>query len=108
MSDFPRFVYQAKGRFQRKGGTYDYSWVQTAEELAAKLSEGWFETLDAAIEARKPAVFAAKPVSEPILDDNALPTREELEAKATELGIKFDGRFSDKKIAQLIDEELAK
>jgi hypothetical protein len=42
------------------------------------------------------------------LDDNAPPTREELEAKATELGIKFDGRYSDKKIAQMIDEALAK
>jgi hypothetical protein len=38
--------------------------------------------------------------------DNAPPTREELEAKATELKIKFDGRTSDKKLGQLIESKL--
>jgi hypothetical protein len=41
------------------------------------------------------------------LDDNAAPTREELEAKANELGIKFDGRTKDKKLGQLIQEKLS-
>jgi hypothetical protein len=41
-------------------------------------------------------------------DDNAAPTRAELEAKATELGIKFDGRTRDKKLAQLIEDTLTK
>jgi len=38
--------------------------------------------------------------------DDAPPTREELEAKATELGIKFDGRTKDKKLGQLIQDKL--
>ena len=108
MSDFPRFVYQAKGRFQRKGGTYDYSWVQTAEEQEKLLKEGWFESLEAAINPPKPTASNEKPTPEPIVDDNSPPTREELEAKAAELGLKVDGRHSDKKIAQLIDEALSK
>lgn len=49
----------------------------------------------------------AEPVEATELDDNAAPTREELEAKATELKIKFDGRTSDKKLGQLIESKLS-
>ena len=45
---------------------------------------------------------AAEPVEAAVLDENAPPTREELEAKATELGIPFNGRTSDKKLSGLI------
>lgn len=45
-------------------------------------------------------------VSEPVIDD-AAPTRTELEAKATELGIRFDGRTKDKKLGQLIQDRLS-
>ena len=38
--------------------------------------------------------------------DDAAPTRAELEAKATELGIRFDGRTNDKKLGQLIQDRL--
>ncbi len=44
--------------------------------------------------------------SEIINDDSALPTREELELKANELGIRFDGRTKDKKLGQLIQDRL--
>jgi hypothetical protein len=50
---------------------------------------------------------APAPEPEPI-DEDALPTREELEAKATELGIRFDGRTKDKKLGQLIQDRLSK
>jgi hypothetical protein len=40
-------------------------------------------------------------------DDDAAPTRAELEAKATELGIRFDGRTKDKKLGQLIQDRLS-
>jgi hypothetical protein len=115
MTEFPAFVYQATGKYQRPGGGYDFLHVKDETEFQNALADGWFETLEAAVEARKPKKFAetpvskaAEPVSEPSVDDNAPPTREELEAKATELGIKFDGRYSDKRIALLIDEALAK
>jgi hypothetical protein len=45
---------------------------------------------------------AEKPVETAVPDENAPPTREELEAKATELGIPFNGRTSDKKLSGLI------
>jgi hypothetical protein len=115
MTEFPAFVYKGKGKFQRPGGGYDYLHVKDEVELQNALADGWFETLDAAVEALKPKKFAetpvskpSEPISEPSADDSAPPTREELEAKATELGIKFDGRYSDKRIALLIDEALAK
>ena len=49
---------------------------------------------------------ASEPEPEPIDEDTA-PTREELEAKATELGIRFDGRTKDKKLGQLIQDRLS-
>jgi len=51
-----------------------------------------------------PAIEPA-PVPEPVIDD-AAPTRAELEAKAKELGIRFDGRTKDKKLGQLIQDRL--
>lgn len=52
----------------------------------------------------KPADDAPPPIDppEPEIDD-APPTREELEAKATELEIKFDGRTTDKILAEKIE-----
>lgn len=56
---------------------------------------------------QKPApAFAPEPVA-PIVDDNAPPTREELEAKAIELAVPFNKRTSDKKLAGLIETALA-
>lgn len=59
--------------------------------------------------AKKPA-SAPAPVPEfvaPVVDDNAPPTRAELEAKATELAVPFNKRTSDKKLAGLIETALA-
>jgi len=47
-------------------------------------------------------IKAAEPVEAAVLNEDAPPTREELEAKATELGIPFNGRTSDKKLSGLI------
>jgi hypothetical protein len=56
-----------------------------AEQAAAKAQE--------VVEANEP-------------QDDAAPTRAELEAKATELNIRFDGRTSDKKLNSLIEAKL--
>lgn len=130
-------IYRSPGQ-QRKpgGGTYNFDSAQTQEELDAKLAAGWFASSAEAIAAagdnaggfQKPKPKwaikptkkkkAAKPLDwrdqvkqphepEPISDDSA-PTRAELEAKATELGIRFDGRTKDKKLGQLIEDRLTK
>jgi hypothetical protein len=41
-----------------------------------------------------------------VLADDAAPSRAELEAKATELGLRFDGRTGDKRLAALIEDAL--
>ena len=53
------------------------------------------------------AAAQATESQEIVPEDDALPTREELEAKATELGIRFDGRTKDKKLGQLIQDRLS-
>ena len=40
------------------------------------------------------------------VEDNSAPTRAELETMATELGIKFDGRTTDKRLSDKIDQSL--
>jgi hypothetical protein len=61
------------------------------------------EQEEAAAQAQAQAVESVDTVP----DDDAAPTREELEAKATELGIRFDGRTRDKKLGQLIQDRLS-
>jgi len=62
--------------------------------------------LDWREKAQEAATATPEVEPEPI-DDNAAPTRAELEAKATELGIRFDGRTKDKKLGQLIQDRLS-
>jgi hypothetical protein len=57
---------------------------------------------------REAVKAAPTPEPEPeLISEDAEPTREELEAKATELGIRFDGRTKDKKLGQLIQDRLS-
>lgn len=98
---FPTLVYKGHGPHSRAGGTYDYTAASDQEELEAKLADGWFKTLPEAIEAHdKPAA--------PKSDDNAPPTRKELEVKAKELGVKFNGKTTDAELGDAINKALAK
>lgn len=96
---YPRLVYRCPGNIQRAGGTYDHKPVADDDENSAALADGWFATLPEAIE--------GKSVDAQAKEYDAPPTREELETKAKELGIKFDGRTTDAKLGKLIDEALA-
>lgn len=112
---FPRFVFKNGGPEQRAGGTYSHKLVNDQEEMDAALAEEWSATLPEAIEGRQP-IPEAHPVVlvhteeiaplETIPEDDAPPTRAELEAKCTELGLKFDRRMSDKTLSKLIDKAL--
>ncbi len=97
---FPTLVYKGHGPHSRAGGTYDYAAANDQEELDAKLADGWFITLPEAIDAHdKPAAKS---------DDNAPPTRKELEVKAKELSIKFDKKTTDAELSDAITAALAK
>ena len=93
--EFPTLVYRCPGNHQRPGGTYSYRQVSDDAGLTSALAEGWFATLPEAIIGKSVA-------TEEEVQDDAPPTREELEAKATELQIKFDGRTSDKALRDRI------
>ena len=58
-------------------------------------------------EAAAQAAAQVVEVKDTAQDENAAPTRAELEAKAKELGIRFDGRTGDKKLGQLIQDRLS-
>jgi hypothetical protein len=89
-------LYRCPGPHALHGGMYDYVIVPD-EQIAETLKAGWFLTT--------PEALAASQAPAPAED--AEPTREELEQKAKELGIKFDGRTTDNKLGALIDAKLA-
>ena len=136
MTEFPRMVYISPGMSTTRGGTFDYTVANDEEGLAHLLANGWFETIAEALagEREEPEVEdvpepEAEPEPEPVVeaveeepapveavepepepepepDYNIEPTREELEMKATELGLQFDGRTSDNKLRQRIEDHL--
>ena len=120
MTQFPSTVYRCPGpHFGPFGTTYESRGVADEAELAARLAEGWHATLPAAADAflnpQEPVVeVVASPAVEPvpvepapiIPADDEPPTRAELEQKARELGIRFDGRTTDRRLLKLITEKL--
>jgi hypothetical protein len=95
----PTILYRVPGaHFGPPGVTYDYLGVDTDEALEAALAEGWHESLDSAI---------APPDAPSAPADDAPVTRAELEQKADQLGIKVDGRWSDKRLISEIEAKMA-
>ncbi|WP_235579355.1 hypothetical protein [Pseudorhodoferax sp. Leaf274] len=76
--------------------------IVDGHEVEAALADGWFLTPTEAAESLK----VVPPVTEVPADDAPV-TRVELETKAKELGMKFDGRTTDKKLGELIAAKLA-
>lgn len=113
-------VYRCPGaHFGPMGTTYESLGVEDDAGLRAALAEGWAETLPEAVSiylnpvkfdefvaVTLPNVDAeeAEKISEG--DEQNPPTREEIEQKANELGIKFDGRTTDRKLLEKINEVL--
>lgn len=99
MSEFePTIVYRCPGPHQRLGGTYDYRGADSQESFDSLISSSWHNSLTDAV-----ASFDGVPIE---IDETSAPTREELELMAKELDLDFDGRTSDKKLAERIDTAL--
>lgn len=133
--EYPTIVYRGFGPHSRKGGGFSTLGVEDDVALDAALSDGWFATLPEAIADHdklppvsapvsapvvapvidEPAVLEADPVVEqtdpvpgPSIPDDVLPpTREEIEAKCAELGIRVHHRHTNETLMGLIDEALA-
>lgn len=86
------------------GFMVDYQ-VIDADEVNDALADGWYLTPTEAGEAAA-AKEADKAEAAKQKAEDAPATRDELEAKAKELGIKFDGRTTDKKLGEQIAEKL--
>lgn len=115
-NQFPQMLYKAGGPEQIHGGNFSTLVVNDAEEHAAALADGWCETTPDALDAqqaekeraaRAAAEAAAKLAEQTSGDASKPPTREELEQKATELGIPFSARVSDKRMGEAIAAKLA-
>jgi hypothetical protein len=91
--EFPRMVYRVGTMLALESGRYDWR-IVSEEEYAQAVADGWH--LDQ---------YAAKDANAEPLDTSPA-TRDEMEAKAKELGLKFDGRTGDKKLSAMIDEAL--
>lgn len=101
MNDPTTMLYRQPGPHQLQDGKYDYLVVPDTE-IEQTLADGWFlttaEAKEAYDESRKGQTAA--------IVDNAPPTRAELEQKAAQIGLKYDGRIGDKKLAAMIAAEL--
>ena len=89
--EFPRLVYRKNGKEVIHESANDESQF---DELIAS---GWFENVPDALAGKNP---------EKVIDDNAPPTRAELETQAKAMGIKFDGRTTDAKLLAAIESAL--
>lgn len=114
MDQFPQMLYKAGGPEQIHGANFSTLVVNDAEEHAAAVADGWCETTPDALDAQqaekeraaRAAAEAAAKLAEQAGDTKPV-TREELEQKATELGIPFSPRVSDKKLGEAIAAKLA-
>lgn len=92
-NEYPRMLYKAGGPHKLSDGNFDYLIVDDAPGLALALGDGWALTTLDALEPRRNPV----PV-----EDDAPPTRAEMEAKARELKLSFNARTSDANLAAKI------
>lgn len=100
MTDFPTIMYRTPGPHKKpRGKTYAYKGAADQAEFDALLGRGWFPSYEGAVVGK---IVAAVEALGDALDVVTPATRNELEAKAKELGVSFNARTSDKTIAERI------
>jgi hypothetical protein len=100
VTDFPTIMYRTPGPHPKpRGGTYAYKGAADQAEFDVLIAKGWFPSYEEAVAGK---IVAAAEALDDALDVASPPTRDELEAKAKELGVSFNARTSDKTIAERI------
>lgn len=94
-------LYKSPGPHKLHGVMVDYVIVDEAD-VEAKLAEGWFKTTLEA-DAGQSAEEEKQEIEE---DETRPPSREELEAQANELGLKFRSDIKDDTLLERINEAL--
>lgn len=103
--EFPTIVYKCPGpHWGPSGTTYQSIGVDDQEQFDSKIAQGWSDSLVKAVDAF--LNLSQSVDTQEKNDDDSPVTREELELKARELGIKFDGRTSDKTLLKRIEETI--
>jgi hypothetical protein len=108
MTAFPTILYKTPGPHKKpRGGTYKTTGAADKAEFDELLKKGWFPSYEEAAAGKIAGkIIEAAEAFEDAVDEVSAPTRDELEAKAKELGVSFNGRTSDKKLAERIAEAL--
>jgi len=103
--EYPVLVYRCPGEhFGPSGTTYGFTVANDEKECAHLLANGWSESLIKAVDAFLNPSKSVEDFEESA--DNSPITREELELKARELGIKFDGRTTDALLLRRIEQAI--
>lgn len=79
--------------FRRVAGRVVSERVHDARTLERRLAQGWVTSRDG-----KPAQAPEPVAAPPVVEEDVAPTRAELEAHAADIGLKVDGRWSDKRL----------
>lgn len=100
-------LYKNGGPHEIHGGHFDTLIVESEDELDAAIAKGWSLTTDEATELKvnAPAPAAAADPAPPT--PGAL-SRDEMKAKAAELGLVIAHNISNIKLAELLDAAIAK
>lgn len=108
MTDFPTILYKTPGPHKKpRGGTYKTTGAADAAEYKELIAKGWFPSYEEAAAGKVAGkIIEAAEAFEDVVDEVSDPTRDELEHKAKELGVSFNSRTSDKKLAERIAEAL--
>lgn len=108
MTDFPTILYKIPGPHKKpRGGTYKTTGAADNAEFDALLKQGWLPSYEEAAAGKTATkIIEAAEAFDDAVDGVSAPTRDELETKAKELGVSFNARTSDKKLAERIAEAL--
>lgn len=111
MTEFPTILYRVPGPWPAKGFSFATLPAKDQAEYDAAVSDGWHPSVPAAEEAwRNPVAVVVRPelvpALDPVPDDNAPPTRAEIEQKAKELGIAVHHKHSDATLLKKIEDAL--
>lgn len=104
LMEFPTIFYRSPGPNQGNGHTWDSIGVPDSAAAVDLLAQGWVATYAELVE---PKIEAKATNPEEAPSDDAPPTRAEIEAKATELGIRFKPSTADRDILAKITAALA-
>ena len=105
MMHFPAPLYRTPGPYRKGKGlkTYRVAGAKDQAQYDAMIANGWFPSYEEAVAGKAADVIVeAAEAFEEAVDEVSGPTREELEQKADELGVSFNKRTSNRKLAERI------